>query len=79
MTLMMNLPIPTIALVNGHFLAAGFMLAIAHDLIICVNNKKIKIGMTEIDLGLTIPRNMLAILEAKLSKRDNRDICLFGK
>ena len=58
---------PTIACINGHCLAGGFMFAMSHDIRIISSNPKIKLGMTEINLGMTIPPQMNAPLEAKLS------------
>jgi hypothetical protein len=54
------------------------MLALSHDFIICYNNSLIKMGMTEINLGMTIPIPMMAPLMAKLDPQSLRDICLFG-
>ncbi len=54
------------------------MLALSHDIIICYDDSNIKLGMTEINLGMTIPIPMLAPLMAKLDHRNLRDICLFG-
>ncbi len=51
----------------------------SHDYRIVVNEKELKIGMTEINLGMTIPDGMLAPLDAKLSRDVMRDVCLFGK
>ena len=74
----MKLPFPTIAAINGHFLAGGFMFAMAHDYRILID-KKIKSGMTEINLGMTIPVPMLGSLMAKLNKSVLRNICVFGE
>ncbi len=76
---LLRLSYPTVAAINGHCMAGGYMLAMAHDIRICVANPKSKLGMTEINIGLNIPVNMLAPLKAKMSKRALRDICLFGK
>lgn len=73
------LPFPSVALINGHALAGGMMLMMSHDYRICVEEDNIKIGMTEINLGMTIPDGMLAPLDAKLKKDVLRDVCLFGK
>jgi hypothetical protein len=54
------------------------MLSLSHDIIICYDNSQIKMGMTEINLGMTIPIPMMAPLMAKLDSRNLRDICLFG-
>lgn len=63
----MRLGFPTIACINGHCLAGGFMFAMAHDLRIINSSKKVKLGMTEINLGMTIPEAMIAPLEAKMN------------
>ncbi len=55
------------------------MLSLSHDIIICYDNSQIKMGMTEINLGMTIPIPMMAPLMAKLDSRNLRDICLFGQ
>ena len=75
----MSLPFPTIACLNGHFLAGGFMFAMSHDLRICKDFDKIKLGMTELNLGMTIPKSMMAPLLAKMNKEALREINLFGK
>ncbi len=54
------------------------MLALSHDIIICMDDDSIKMGMTEIKLGMTIPMPMLAPLMAKLDPKSLWDICLFG-
>ena len=74
----MELPFPTIAAINGHCLAGGFMFAMSHDLRI-MNADLGKLGMTEINLGMTIPQNMMAPLYAKMSPMALREICLFGE
>lgn len=75
----LELPFPTIAAMNGHTLAGGFMFALSHDLRIMNDDGKYKLGMTEIDLGMTIPSNMMAPLQAKLGPKALREICLFGE
>ena len=75
---LLALSIPSIAAVNGHALAGGYMLIMAHDKRICVSDKKCKFGMTEIDLGMTIPKGMLAPLKAKMSPNDLMKVCLLA-
>ena len=74
----MELPFPTIAGINGHCLAGGFMFAMSHDLRI-MNSELGKLGMTEINLGMTIPLNMMASLQAKMTPISLREVCLFGE
>ena len=75
----MRLPFPSIAAINGHALAGGMMLAMSHDIRVCSDKEGLKFGMTEINLGITIPDGMVAPLDAKLSPNVMRDVCLFGK
>lgn len=75
---LLALPIPSIAAINGHALAGGFMLIMAHDMRIAVN-KPIKYGMTEIKMGATIPKGMLAPLKAKLLPKPFIQINLLGE
>lgn len=46
-----RMPKPTIASINGHTLGGGFELVMACDFRLMSNNKRIKIGMPEVDLG----------------------------
>lgn len=45
---------PVVAAVNGHATAAGMILAMASDYRIVKNHPKIKLGMTEIKIGLAL-------------------------
>lgn len=45
---------PVIAALNGHATAAGMIVSMACDYRICVNHPKIKLGMTEIKIGLAL-------------------------
>lgn len=54
------------------------MFAMSHDLRICKDLEIIKLGMTELNLGMTIPKAMMAPLLAKLGKEALREINLFG-
>jgi enoyl-CoA hydratase/carnithine racemase len=75
---MLDLPFPSIAAINGHTLAGGFMFAMSHDWRIMVDGE-FTLGMTEINLGMTIPPNMMAPLLAKLNQVALRKINLFGE
>lgn len=45
---------PVIAAINGHATAMGMILSMACDYRLVVNNPKIKLGMTEIKIGLSL-------------------------
>ncbi len=45
---------PVIAAINGHATAAGMIVSMACDYRLVVNNPKIKVGMSEIKIGLSL-------------------------
>ena len=49
-----RLPCPSICAVNGHAVAAGFILSLATDFRVVTNNA-IKLGLPEVDLGVPVP------------------------
>ena len=53
------------------------MLAMAHDFRF-IADRNLQVKMNEIQLGIIIPRGMMAPLDSKLNKRVLRDICLLG-
>ena len=66
---------PVIAAVNGHAAAAGMIVAMAADYRIAVNNPKIKLGMTEIKIGLSITTAEAEIMKFGLGSDKNfRDV-----
>ncbi|KAL3497120.1 ClpP/crotonase [Aspergillus germanicus] len=70
-------PMPTIAHLNGHAFAGGFMLAMYHDYRI-MNPKRGFLCLNEIDLGVPLQAPMMDIFRAKLSPTTFRDIVLEG-
>ena len=74
----LRLGFPTIAAMDGHCHAGGFMLAMCHDFRL-FRNKGVSMSMSEINLGITIPSNMMGPLLAKMNKKALRQICLFGE
>lgn len=70
--------VPTIAAINGHAVAGGLLLAMALDYRVMSND----IGsakMTEVSLGMTLPRGGNHVLNAKLAPSVQRDLVLRGK
>jgi enoyl-CoA hydratase/carnithine racemase len=74
----LTFPVPTIALINGHAVAGGFMLAMAHDFRIMRSDLGM-CSMNEIDHGLPLPPGMNALVQGKLAPRVHRDLALTGK
>ncbi|KAK7412303.1 hypothetical protein VNO78_03756 [Psophocarpus tetragonolobus] len=76
---LISLPMPTIAAVNGHASAAGFLLAASHDYLLMRNGRGV-LYMPEVDLGLPLPDYFAAVMRSKLrSAAVLRDVVLLGK
>ncbi len=70
---------PVIAAVNGSATAAGMIVAMAADYRIAINNPKIKIGMTEINIGLSLTSVEAEIMKFGLDSNKNfRDVIFSG-
>lgn len=74
----MRVGFPTIAAMDGHCHAGGFMFAMAHDFRL-FRESGVTMSMSEINLNIPIPRNMMGPLLAKMNKPALRQICLFGE
>lgn len=71
---------PVIAAVNGHATAAGMIVSMAADYRMVVDNPKIKIGMTEIHIGLSITTIEAEIMKFGLdSDKNYRDVIFSGQ
>jgi enoyl-CoA hydratase/carnithine racemase len=71
---------PIISAINGGATAAGMIVAMASDYTICVNNPKVKVGMTEIKLGMGLSPVMGNIMRFGLdTDRNYRDIIMKGE
>lgn len=72
---LLGFSVPTVAAMNGHAVAGGCMLALALDYrVMSKGNYLIK--MTEISLGMTLPRGGNIVLTAKLNPNVHRDLLL---
>ncbi|KAG8921962.1 hypothetical protein FRC01_014680 [Tulasnella sp. 417] len=79
MTRLLSFPIPTIAALNGHTFAAGFVLAMCCDYRVMTSGKAWAC-MNEVHFGAPFPHSFSAIFQEKA--RDPvvlRSICLEGK
>src|SRR5665647_959659 len=71
---------PVIAAINGHATAAGMIVSMACDYRIALNNPKIKIGMTEIKIGLSLTPAEGEVMRFGLDTDKNfRDIIFNGE
>ncbi len=71
---------PVVAAINGHSAAMGMILAMASDYRIAGNHPKIKLGMSEIKIGLGLSIAQAGIMRFGLdSDRRFRDVMYFGE
>src|SRR5262249_33689976 len=69
-------PAPTVALVNGHAIAGGCILALCCDYRVAAADPSAKIGLNEAAIGVVFPPRTLAIARARVSRRHATDILL---
>lgn len=72
-------PIPTVAAINGHAMAGGFCLVLAHDFRVMKDNEqkgRATMAMTEISFGAPIPAGLAAIVKTKLPSSNLVAKCL---
>ncbi|MCP3940900.1 MAG: enoyl-CoA hydratase/isomerase family protein [Desulfobacteraceae bacterium] len=71
---------PVVCAMNGHCAAMGLILAMASDYRIVKNHPKIKLGMSEIKIGLGLSIAQSAIMRFGLdSDKKFRDVMYFGE
>lgn len=61
-------PGPTVALVNGHAIAGGAVLALACDLRVAPDDPRVRIGLNETANGLVFPPRVLALVKARVPR-----------
>lgn len=69
-------PGPTVALVNGHAIAGGYVLTLACDYSICVANPKARIGLTEVAVGVRFPPLIWRLVERAVPYCHLREVVL---
>ena len=67
---------PVVAAINGHALGGGFVLMLACDYRIAVDNDEAKLGMTEAKAGIPFPAGPLEIIRHELSPQLLRRLTL---
>ncbi|KAJ4881238.1 hypothetical protein Rs2_38293 [Raphanus sativus] len=76
---LLDLPMPTIAALNGHAAAAGLMLALSHDYIYMRRDRGV-LYMSEVDIGLSMPDYFAAMVRCKIgTSAARREVLLSGK
>ena len=70
-------PGPTVALVNGHAIAGGCVLALCCDHRVAKRNDKARIGLNEVALGVRYPPRVLGLVRARIPRR-HRELVVLG-
>jgi enoyl-CoA hydratase len=70
-------PGPTVALLNGHAIAGGCVLALCCDHRVARANLRTRIGLNEVALGVRFPPGVLRLVRTRLPTR-HRDRVLLG-
>ncbi|MBU2551043.1 MAG: enoyl-CoA hydratase/isomerase family protein [Proteobacteria bacterium] len=71
-------PVPTVAAVNGHAIAGGFILALACDYRVGTESPCL-LGVTESRMGIPFPVSTMEVLRAELSPAGARRMTLVGR
>jgi enoyl-CoA hydratase len=69
-------PGPTVALLNGHAIAGGCVLALCCDHRVARANLRARIGLNEVALGVRFPPRVLALACARLPRRHRERVLL---
>jgi len=77
MTKVCCFPLPTVAALNGHWVAAGGMMGLAFDYRVMANDKGV-FFIPGVDLGLIYAPLQIALMKSKLSAEMQREVIVFN-
>ena len=75
---LLRLPVPTIAVLQGHTFAGGAMFALAHDVRL-IREDRGYLCLPEVDLGMTFTPGMAALIAAKLPQPALQRAAILGE
>jgi enoyl-CoA hydratase len=71
-----NHPAPTVAVVNGHAIAGGCIVALCCDRVIASSAPRSRIGLNEVALGLRFPPRILRFLQYRIPRSSLSEVIL---
>jgi enoyl-CoA hydratase/carnithine racemase len=71
-------PAPTVALVNGHAIAGGAVLAMCCDVVVVRDDPRIRMGLNETAIGLPFPPKVTALARHRLPRPALERVLLGG-
>jgi len=71
-----NHPAPTVAVVNGHAIAGGCIIALCCDRVIAAAKPNSRIGLNEVALGLRFPPRILQLLRYRIPSSSLAEVVL---
>lgn len=69
-------PGPLVGFVNGHAIAGGCIFALCCDHRVCTDDERVKIGLTEVALGLRFPRSVLQLVRRRIAPQALDEVVL---
>jgi enoyl-CoA hydratase/carnithine racemase len=72
-------PAPVVALVNGHAIAGGTVLALTCDYRVCTSDPTARLGLNEVALGLRFPPSLLTLARRRLPPQHFDTVILGAK
>lgn len=75
---LLHWPRPTVAVLDGHAIAGGCVIAMACDHRVAQANPKLRIGLTEVAVGVLFPPGVWAMLRHRLPPQSIDEIVLGG-
>lgn len=67
-------PMPTFCVINGHAFAGGLILALCHDFRTMVDSDRVRLKLSEIDLGMYLPVALSVLLKQTLTTQARRPL-----
>ena len=69
-------PAPTVAAINGHAIAGGYLVAMVCDHKVMTDSPRARVGLNEVALGLRFPPRILAMIQARVPRNHQHELLL---